>query len=144
MRQVLNYFVAAVKLTVQIPTLLLTSIRNLNQHSQRCTADMRTAIRMTAAMLMARIVGCVHTMSPIISMTLKYKLLTFKRNVNFAIILGGELNSYGNLRGRCLTWDQVPRPDQPRCENRWPKLRVERRCPSRGPAGVARSIASAV
>ena len=94
MRQVLNYFVAAVKLTVQIPTLLLTSIRNLNQHSQRCTADMRTAIRMTAAMIMARIVGCVHTMSPIISMTLKYKLLTFKRNVNFAIVLGGELNSY--------------------------------------------------
>ena len=27
-------------------------------------------------------------------MTLKYKLLTFKRNVNFAIVLGGELNSY--------------------------------------------------
>ena len=49
---------------------------------------------MTAAMLMARIVGYVHTMSPIISMTLKYKLLTFKRNVNFAIVLGGELNSY--------------------------------------------------
>ena len=27
-------------------------------------------------------------------MTLKYKLLTFKRNVNFAIVLGRELNSY--------------------------------------------------
>ena len=80
----------------------LTSIRNLNQHSQRCTADMRTAIRMTAAMIMARIVGCVHTMSPIISMTLKYKLLTFKRNVNFAIVLGGELNSYDTF---CLLSD---------------------------------------
>ena len=44
-----------------------------------------------------------HTMSPIISMTLKYKLLTFKRNVNFAIVLGRELNSYLKYRWHSRT-----------------------------------------
>ena len=38
-------------------------------------------------------------------MTLKYKLLTFKRNVNFAIVLGRELNSYLPMKQSWLVSD---------------------------------------